>query len=212
MSLAKVLVVVDKEVNVRDAAGGVVGGAQQHRSRSATRASRWGRSTCSITRAARSRTARKMGIDATRKWPEEGFTREWPERDRDGRRDEAAGGRDVAEAGHHASASDEGRRATAMSTRHDREGPDVRGAVARRCATSNFVKLPHTRVRAAVRAASACCSRRTSHRCTSAHGRLGRASRSRAARFAAMGFNRIVDREHRRAESAHRAARDSARR
>jgi 4-hydroxy-3-polyprenylbenzoate decarboxylase len=21
----------------------------------------------------------KMGIDATRKWPEEGFTREWPE-------------------------------------------------------------------------------------------------------------------------------------
>ena len=22
----------------------------------------------------------KMGIDATRKWPEEGFTREWPER------------------------------------------------------------------------------------------------------------------------------------
>jgi 4-hydroxy-3-polyprenylbenzoate decarboxylase len=21
-----------------------------------------------------------MGIDATRKWPEEGFTREWPER------------------------------------------------------------------------------------------------------------------------------------
>jgi 4-hydroxy-3-polyprenylbenzoate decarboxylase len=22
----------------------------------------------------------KMGIDATRKWPEEGFTREWPDR------------------------------------------------------------------------------------------------------------------------------------
>ena len=31
----------------------------------------------------------KMGIDATRKWPEEGFDREWPRADRDGRGDEA---------------------------------------------------------------------------------------------------------------------------
>ena len=41
---------------------------------SATCASRWARWTCSITRAARFTYGSKMGIDATRKWPEEGFT------------------------------------------------------------------------------------------------------------------------------------------
>ena len=53
---------------------------------SATRASRWGRWMCSTTPRAPSRYGSKMGIDATRKWPEEGFTRNWPQAHRDGRR------------------------------------------------------------------------------------------------------------------------------
>ncbi len=78
MSLAKVLVVLDKEVNVQDpdeawwvalnnidperdvrfTMGPI--DVLDHSSRAFTYGS-------------------KMGIDATRKWPEEGFTREWPE-------------------------------------------------------------------------------------------------------------------------------------
>ena len=42
----------------------------------------------------------KMGIDATRKWKEEGFTREWPDLIAMDDGDQAAGGRDVAAAGH----------------------------------------------------------------------------------------------------------------
>lgn len=79
MSLAKVLVIVDKDVNVHDADEvwwialnhidpqrdvefvrgpvDVLDHASQHFSFGS-----------------------KMGIDATRKWPEEGFTREWPDR------------------------------------------------------------------------------------------------------------------------------------
>jgi 4-hydroxy-3-polyprenylbenzoate decarboxylase len=79
MSLAKVLVVLDDDVNVRDAdeawwvalnhidprrdvrfTDGPVD-VLDHASRAFTYGS-------------------KMGIDATRKWPEEGFTREWPSR------------------------------------------------------------------------------------------------------------------------------------
>jgi 4-hydroxy-3-polyprenylbenzoate decarboxylase len=78
MSLAKVLVVLDKEVNVRDADEAwffalnnidperdvrfTMGPVDvlDHASRAFTYGS-------------------KMGIDATRKWPEEGFAREWPE-------------------------------------------------------------------------------------------------------------------------------------
>jgi 4-hydroxy-3-polyprenylbenzoate decarboxylase len=77
MSLAKVLVIVDKDVNVRDPqeawwialnnidperdARFTMGPVDvlDHASRAFTYGS-------------------KMGIDATRKWPEEGFTREWP--------------------------------------------------------------------------------------------------------------------------------------
>ena len=79
MSLAKVIVVVDREVNVQDpdeawwvalnnidperdvrfSMGPV--DVLDHSSRAFTYGS-------------------KMGIDATRKWPEEGFTREWPRR------------------------------------------------------------------------------------------------------------------------------------
>jgi len=79
MSLAKVLVVVDKEVNVQDpdeawwvALNNIdperdvrftMGPMDvlDHSSRAFTYGS-------------------KMGLDATRKWPEEGFTREWPSR------------------------------------------------------------------------------------------------------------------------------------
>jgi 4-hydroxy-3-polyprenylbenzoate decarboxylase len=79
MSLAKVIVVVDKDTNVRDAqeawwvalnnidperdiqfSMGPVD-VLDHSSREFTYGS-------------------KMGIDATRKWPEEGFTREWPDK------------------------------------------------------------------------------------------------------------------------------------
>ena len=77
MSLAKVLVVLDKDVNVRDSheawwialnnidperdARFTMGPMDvlDHSSRAFTYGS-------------------KMGLDATRKWPEEGFTREWP--------------------------------------------------------------------------------------------------------------------------------------
>ena len=77
MSLAKVLVVVDKEVNVRNPVEAwwvalnnmdpqrdvrfTMGPVDvlDHASRAFTYGS-------------------KMGIDATRKWPEEGFTRAWP--------------------------------------------------------------------------------------------------------------------------------------
>jgi 4-hydroxy-3-polyprenylbenzoate decarboxylase len=77
MSLAKVLVVVDKEVNVRNPTEAwwvalnnidperdvrfTMGPVDvlDHASRAFTYGS-------------------KMGIDATRKWPEEGFTRSWP--------------------------------------------------------------------------------------------------------------------------------------
>jgi 4-hydroxy-3-polyprenylbenzoate decarboxylase len=79
MSLAKVLVVVDRDVNVRDPQEAwwvalnnidpqrdvrfTMGPIDvlDHSSRAFTYGS-------------------KMGIDATRKWPEEGFTRSWPER------------------------------------------------------------------------------------------------------------------------------------
>jgi 4-hydroxy-3-polyprenylbenzoate decarboxylase len=79
MSLAKLLIVVDKDVNVRDPreawwialnnidperdARFTMGPMDvlDHSSRAFTYGS-------------------KMGIDATRKWPEEGFTREWPKR------------------------------------------------------------------------------------------------------------------------------------
>jgi len=79
MSLAKVVVVVDKEVNVRDTreawwvalnnidperdARFTMGPVDvlDHSSRAFTYGS-------------------KMGLDATRKWPEEGFTRQWPAR------------------------------------------------------------------------------------------------------------------------------------
>jgi 4-hydroxy-3-polyprenylbenzoate decarboxylase len=77
MSLAKVLVVVDKEINVRNPVEAwwvalnnmdpqrdvrfTMGPVDvlDHASRAFTYGS-------------------KMGIDATRKWPEEGFTRAWP--------------------------------------------------------------------------------------------------------------------------------------
>lgn len=79
MSLAKVIVVLDKDTNVRDVqeawwvtlnnidpqrdirfSMGPVD-VLDHSSRAFTYGS-------------------KMGIDATRKWPEEGFDREWPDR------------------------------------------------------------------------------------------------------------------------------------
>jgi 4-hydroxy-3-polyprenylbenzoate decarboxylase len=77
MSLAKIIVVLDREVNVRDAQEAwwialnnidperdchfTMGPVDvlDHSSRAFTYGS-------------------KMGIDATRKWPEEGFTRDWP--------------------------------------------------------------------------------------------------------------------------------------
>jgi len=75
MSLAKVIVVVDKDVNVRDPkeAWWV---ALNHIDPERDVRFTMGRSTCSITPAGASRNGSKMGIDATRKWKEEGFTRE----------------------------------------------------------------------------------------------------------------------------------------
>ena len=151
MSLAKVLVVVDKDVNVRDpdeawwiALNNIdperdvrftMGPMDvlDHSSRGFTYGS-------------------KMGIDATRKWKEEGFDREWPERIDDGRGDQAAGGRDVAAAGDRWRTADRrsgGRRQVMTSLppfrpfRPAAEGQTFAGE-SLLVRYVNFVKLPHT--------------------------------------------------------------------
>jgi 4-hydroxy-3-polyprenylbenzoate decarboxylase len=77
MSLAKVLVVFDKEVDVRDAPQAwwiALNNLDPQRD------VRFGMGPVDVLdHASRAFTfGSKMGIDATRKWPEEGFTRQWP--------------------------------------------------------------------------------------------------------------------------------------
>lgn len=77
MSLAKVLVVVDKEVNVRneqEAWWVALNNIDPERDTRFTMGP-----TDVLDHSSRAFTyGSKMGIDATRKWPEEGFTRNWP--------------------------------------------------------------------------------------------------------------------------------------
>ena len=77
MSLAKVLVVVDKEVNVRNAQEAwwiALNNIDPERDTRFTMGP-----VDVLDHASRAFTyGSKMGIDATRKWPEEGFTRNWP--------------------------------------------------------------------------------------------------------------------------------------
>ena len=140
MSLAKVLVIVDKEVNVRDTQRGVVGGAQQHRSR-ARRALHDG----SDGRARPFEPRVHVRIEDGDRRDEEvaggGIRARVAEGDRDGRGDEGARGCDVAAARDSSDVSEA------------RVGPsDARtGARGRRSAGTsrlvryaNFVKLPHT--------------------------------------------------------------------
>ena len=79
MSLAKVLVVVDRDVNVRDpdeAWWVALNNIDPERDTRFTMGP-----VDVLDHASRAFTyGSKMGIDGTRKWPEEGFTREWPER------------------------------------------------------------------------------------------------------------------------------------
>ena len=132
MSLAKVLVVVDKQVE-RARTPRRRGGSRSTTSiPSATCASPWGRWTCSITRAAAFTYGSKMGIDATRKWPEEGFTREWPDLIEMDPETTAPGGRDVAAARH-----------PPVTLRPAREGQTFAGE-SLLVRYVNFVKLPHT--------------------------------------------------------------------
>ena len=79
LMFSKTIIVVDKDVNVQNEAevAWIVG---THSIRSATSSSRAGRSTISRMRAICRRYGSKMGIDATRKWASEGFTRTWPTR------------------------------------------------------------------------------------------------------------------------------------
>ncbi|HEY4099258.1 MAG TPA: menaquinone biosynthesis decarboxylase [Gemmatimonadales bacterium] len=79
MSLAKVLVIVDKDVNVHDA-DEVWWIALNHID--PQRDTEFVRGPVDVLDHASQQFTfgSKMGIDATRKWPEEGFTREWPER------------------------------------------------------------------------------------------------------------------------------------
>ena len=79
MSLAKVLVIVDKDVNVHDA-DEVWWVALNHID--PKRDVEFVRGPVDVLDHASSQFSfgSKMGIDGTRKWPEEGFTREWPER------------------------------------------------------------------------------------------------------------------------------------
>ena len=77
MSLAKVVVVLDKEVNVRDpqeAWWAALNNIDPERDTRFTMGP-----VDVLDHASRGFTyGSKMGIDATRKWPEEGFTRNWP--------------------------------------------------------------------------------------------------------------------------------------
>jgi 4-hydroxy-3-polyprenylbenzoate decarboxylase len=79
MSLAKVLVIVDKDVNVHDA-DEVWWVALNHID--PKRDVEFVRGPVDVLDHASQHFTfgSKMGIDGTRKWPEEGFTREWPER------------------------------------------------------------------------------------------------------------------------------------
>ncbi len=78
MSLAKVLVILDKEVNVQDpdeAWWVALNHIDPERDVMFTRGP-----VDVLDHASQHFTyGSKMGIDATRKWPEEGFTREWPD-------------------------------------------------------------------------------------------------------------------------------------
>ena len=186
MSLAKVLVVVDKEVNVRDPqeawwvalnnidperdARFTMGPIDvlDHSSRAFTYGS-------------------KMGIDATRKWPEEGFTRDWPAviemDDATQARVDAMWptlglGRDA----------DDDRSAPPGDAKARRSG-----GASLLVRYANFVKLPHTvfALPFALVGVMLASYRAPRH---VAGVRLDRA-RVHRARFAAMGFNRIVDRD-----------------
>ena len=79
MMLAKVIVVLDKDVNVRDsqeAWWAALNNIDPERDVRFTPGP-----IDVLDHASRSFTfGSKMGIDATRKWPEEGFDREWPEK------------------------------------------------------------------------------------------------------------------------------------
>jgi 4-hydroxy-3-polyprenylbenzoate decarboxylase len=78
MSLAKVIVVVDEGIDVRNVAGDVVVRARQHRPERDVRFSKG--PVDDLDHAAQNPSfGSKMGIDGTRKWAEEGFTRRWPE-------------------------------------------------------------------------------------------------------------------------------------
>ncbi len=79
MSLAKLIIVVDKDVNVRDA-DEVWWVALNHMD--PERDTRFSMGPIDVLdHSARSFTyGSKMGIDGTKKWPEEGFEREWPNR------------------------------------------------------------------------------------------------------------------------------------
>ncbi len=209
MSLAKVLVVVDKEVNVQDpdeawwvalnnidperdvrfTMGPV--DVLDHASRAFTYGS-------------------KMGIDATRKWKEEGFDREWPDRitmdeaTKEADRRTVAPAWDPAEDEQGAGAVSGGR----SSARRCLSAPAHRSPA--RCRqVAKARRFPATRCSSATSTSSSCRtpSSRCRSRCSASWRprsgppvtlRLGR-SRGRvafsAARWVAMGFNRIADRE-----------------
>jgi len=79
MSLAKVLVILDKDVNVRNADEAwwvALNNIDPERDTTFTK----GPVDVLDHASQHFSFGTKMGIDATRKWPEEGFTREWPDR------------------------------------------------------------------------------------------------------------------------------------
>jgi hypothetical protein len=194
MSLAKVIVVLDKEVNVRNVqeawwvalnhidperdvrfSMGPID-VLDHSSRAFTYGS-------------------KMGIDATRKWPEEGFTRNWPKLiEMDAETKKQVDGI-WAKLGCANEGPIKGKpvdaRGQPVDLGHRREGQTLRGL--------GTVSAPRESSCASHTQYSRCHSR-SSERCWRAtspitpNDDLGR-RRLTTARFAAMGFNRIVDRE-----------------
>ena len=91
LMFSKTIIVVDKDVNVQDLSGGRLDRRHAHRS-----AARHPDDEGAGRRSGRCRDlpayGGKMGIDATRKWASEGFTRTWPTRNQDQPDGAAAGG------------------------------------------------------------------------------------------------------------------------
>ena len=132
----------------------------------------------------------KMGLDATRKLPEEGFTREWP-----GviEMDDATKQTSRREVGHRLGFREQSDDVGRLSGASQREGQTFAHRGSRWLVYANFVKLPHTLFALPFALVGVVLA---SYRAPVTWTMVGWIVLAfTCARFAAMGFNRIVDRE-----------------